>query len=172
MDDYIDSTILAKWHASPLDKAQAKLLLVETQLQRKKAILAGAHCCLCQANEFIANYWLGKSGLTNVGMLRTKPNRALNGLLSLIYGQLLIASKLKPAFEYLDRGLIQSADFLTPTDYFRVVNRHELLSVLPLFEQARTAADLPTLENEARILARLKKGQPRLTGNSGSTPQR
>jgi len=105
-------------------------------------------------------------------MVQAESNQTLVALLTLIYGQLLIACKLKPAFEYLDRGLIQSADFLVPTDYFKVVNRHELLSVLPLFEQARPAADLRTLENEARILARLKQGRPRLTGNSGSTPQR
>ncbi|VAW81313.1 hypothetical protein MNBD_GAMMA12-1514 [hydrothermal vent metagenome] len=173
MDKGINSTVLAQWHASPLDRSQAQVLLRETHQKRKEAILTGEQCWFCQTNEFIANYWLGKVANNSFEWLvRTHSEQRQRALLLLSYGQLLLSCKLNFAFEYLDQGLIQAADFLSPTDYFRVINRHELLSILPLFTDARTAADLPMLENEAKILSRLKQGQPRLTGNFGSTPRR
>ncbi len=173
MDKGINSLILAQWHASPLNRQQAQALLQDTHQKRKKAILAGEQCWFCQINEFIANFWLGKAVQNNFErVVRTDVEQRQLALLLLTYGQLLIACKLNSAFEYLDQGLLQAADFLSPTDYFKVINRHELLSILPLFANARTAANLLTLENEANILSRLKQGQPRLTGNFGSTPRR
>jgi len=171
--DGIKSTTLAAWHAAPLNKTQAQQLFDDVQKQRKQAVLGGEQCILCQIHEFIAQFWLGKSVLNSLELaVQIESDAARRALLLLVYGQLLLACKLNAAFEFLDRGLQEAAPLLSPTDYFRVVNRHELLSVLPLFSEARPPADIASLENEARIVLRLKQGKPRLTGNSGRTPQR
>jgi hypothetical protein len=173
MTQQINSSILAGWHADPLTLDQAQDLLHQVQGERKNAILKGESCCMCQLNEFVARYWLNKSMNNSLELVvQTETDQAQVALLLLAYGQLLISCKLKSAFEFLDRGLLHAANFLSPSDYFKVVNRHELLSALPLFADPRPAADLLSLENEAQILMRLKKGQPRLTGNFGRTPQR
>lgn len=171
--DQVNSTTLAAWHAKPLNQAQAQQLFDDVQQQRKQAVLGGEQCVLCQTHEFIAQFWLGKSVLNSLELaVQIEADQAQRALLLLVYGQLLLACKLKAAFEFLDRGLQEAALLLSPTDYFRVVNRHELLSVLPLFSESRAPADISSLENEARILLRLKQGKPRLTGNSGRTPRR
>lgn len=170
---HINSSILAGWHAAPLTRTQAQKLLRDVQSRRKRAMLHAEDCCMCQTEEFAAHFWLNQSLQKSFGMaVQTEVGQARVALLLLTYGQLLVASKLNIAFEYLDKGLLQAANLLSPTDYFKVLNRHELLSVLPLFPEARPPADLVSLENEARILLRLKKGQPHLTRNFVLKPQR
>jgi len=173
MEDINYSSLLAGWYATPLSLDEAHELMREVQQRHKKSVIEGTPCLLCEIEEMAAAFWSGKSVKTSLELaVRTEKNPARAALLQLAYGQLLLSCKRENAFEYLDRGLHQAADYFDPSDYFQVMNRHELLSGLPLFAEGRPPADLATLENEARILARLKQGQPRLTGNFGSTPLR
>ena len=173
MHTELTSSILADWHAEPMTAEQARALLNETHQLRKQAILSVRPCVMCGCYELQAGYWLGKPVTQTLELaVQTESDQAQVALLTLVYGQLLLACKLQEAFKFLDRGLTLAAGFLSPGDYFKVVNRHELLSVLPLFTEPHPPAGLATLENEAQILSRLKQGQPRLTGNSGRTPQR
>lgn len=117
--------------------------------------------------KLITHYWLQEPVARNFERwalnLTSEQNRAL---FIMIYGQLLMSCKKKPAMNYLNRGFLAAAHFFQPQDYFTVMKRNELLSYLTLSDAGVAPATLEELENEARVIRKLKKNKNHQYKNS------
>ncbi|MHB1241443.1 MAG: hypothetical protein ACYC18_13225, partial [Gammaproteobacteria bacterium] len=157
---------LAAWYARPLntDEACALQAAIHARLHHVRAAPRLTFAWLLW--RLVARFWLGRSVEAD---RRNLPTAARDGreqaLGVLVYGQLQMSRKLRGASEHLDAGFHALVPWLTATEYFRVLNRHERLSHLVLGPVPAPAQDLATLMLEAAVIRRL-------AGSVAQRPQR
>jgi hypothetical protein len=148
---------LASWFARPLTPVQARAWLPRVRqavYRRHRGPMATLQIRLA---EIIVRFWGGhdvEPGYRNC--LALCENDRERAMLELCYGQLLIACRLTGAWAHLDQGFELAARLLEAEDYFRVLNRHEVLRQLPLASTPSRGAPLEDLLDEARVIARLR----------------
>jgi len=76
-------------------------------------------------------------------------------LLELVYGQLLLSRRQRPAQRHLDRGFSLGVAYLAATDYFLLVRRHDLLRYIPLSAVPVAPQGLQSLLAEAAVIRQL-----------------
>ena len=140
--------ILGHWYAEPLDHETARRLLERSH----------GHRLTTRLRALTARFHLGESVEGDYRLLtaelHARPHAA--ALLELIYGQLLISRKLRAGKDHLKRGERLATRLFTSGDYFRVVERHELLAELALGDTPSPALPLNSLLTEARVIRRLR----------------
>lgn len=159
---------LASWFAWPLTPVQARAWLprVRQVYRERGAAKATPHIRLA---EIIVRFWSGHDVEPDYrNCLALCENDRERAMLELCYGQLLIARRLADAWAHLDQGFELAARLLEAEDYFRVLNRHELLRQLPLMSRASRGAPLQDLLDEARVIARLRG--PRAASHNNHRP--
>ncbi len=148
---------LAVWMAYPADVETALCSLGRLQQRIRAGNLDEKAVFTLRLGEIIARFWAGKdieAGYKN--LLALLDGAQQESVLELCVGQLLMARKLLPAWEHLERGFQLAAHLLEPEDYFLVMKRHDLLRQLSLSQQGMEAVDLETLLSEARVIASLR----------------
>jgi hypothetical protein len=153
---------LADWYATPLVPAAAGALLRVTQRVIQSRLRSGGPRLPLQVLLQIARFSLeGPSAPLAAIPLDPPPTAREAALQELVYGQLLVSRKLRPAPAHLARGFRLAAPLLETPEYFRLVREHELLACLPLSDTPAAARDLPVLLNEAAVIRRLQRGDRR-----------
>jgi hypothetical protein len=161
---------LGAWHAEPLVRAVAKVLLERARAAQRACYRQGHDAFTPRLQEMIARFWLGcpveTDYLSLIGVTRG-PQRALT---ELVHGQLLMSRKLEGARAVLDRGFGLAAPSLTAEEYLSVLARHERLAYLPLGPRPAPAQGLAGLLTEAAVIRRLRGcAYPRKLGDRCDT---
>lgn len=159
---------LDSWLAVPLDSDQVRDALARVRERLGRGALTDRRRFGLQLMEMICRHWEGRdteAAYRTLSALAHDPHE--RALLELCRGQLLMAHRLQPARDHLDRGFQLAARLLEADAYFRVLGRHELLRHLPLSADPAPAASLDTLLRDARVIAQLKgrPGRPAGTGD-------
>lgn len=163
-------SLLADWHAAPLDTAAATALLGRAR-QRRQRGQRSRRCRTCLLQEMIARYWLGEEigALYQLAAPRLQGSAHGRALLEIITGQLLLSRRLTVARAHLDRGFHLASRLFTPADYLMVLNRHQQLARLPLGDTPLPAATLAQLLTTAQVIERLEGGTARPRGKHDPT---
>lgn len=151
------SSILGHWFAEPRTSIQAQRLLDESTKRLEVRLRHGGNILCCRLAQMQAKFWLEKPLDEHYLLLRHAAERSAHGraLLELLYGQLLASRRLSGAVEHLQRGFEIARPLLHAADYFRVLERHRLLSLLPLADSPAPAQSLQQLLTTARVMERM-----------------
>jgi len=156
----IESASLGAWFADPQSFDQAQVNRGHVRRQLHSACAGSCDTFTMQLSELIASFWLDEPVEHRYLILKATATDWRAAMMELVYGQLLASRGLDPAMEHLDAGFRKATDFLSPQDYFTVMNRHDLLRLLPLFQEPRPPRSLGELLTEARIIRSLRCGRP------------
>lgn len=158
---------LASWIAEPLPRQRAKVSLPGILQQLQVFVASGRSGFNVRLAEFVARYWCGYDlDAAYRNLLALHREQREQAQLRLCYGQLLIACKRKPAWDYLDSGFELAAHLLEPEEYFLVLKRHELLRRLQSNTTPSTPAGLDELLAEAGVIQRLKSAESHTPKNN------
>jgi len=147
---------LADWYGDPLIAAVAGHWAKRLQALPQRNHARAPRRFRDQLAELVARYWSGRDAeMSYRGLAAVAANNFERALLELCYGQLLLARKLTPARDHLERGFALAVHLLSPEDYFRVMKRHQRLTVLPLSWQGAEPSGLDALLKEAGVIERL-----------------
>jgi len=148
---------LAAWYGEPLAAADAEQLFAVTEKALRSRLCAGLPAFRLHVMQLLCHFWMDISVSLEYPQLAAsvaaQPDRAL---LEIVYGQLLLSRRLRPAQEHLDRGFSLAAGYLEATDYFLLVRRHELLRHIPLSAAAAAPQGLQSLLAEAAVIRQLQ----------------
>jgi len=148
---------LGAWYGEPLAAVDAGRLCAEAERLLRYRLCAGRPVFQLQVLQLLGRYWMGNSISLDYRQLaastRVQRDRAL---LELVFGQLLLSRKLRPALQHLDNGFRLAVEHLEVVDYFRLVRRHDLLRYLPLSDEAAAPQGLQSLLAEAAVIRRLR----------------
>ena len=147
---------LADWYGEPLDERQAEFWARQLQPSSQYLSARTGPRFRDRLAELVARYWSGRDAEMNYhSLLAVALNVVERALLELCYGQLLMARKQQPARGHLDTGFVLAANLLPADDYFRVMKRHQALTILPLSENASDPSGLGALLVEAGVIDKL-----------------
>jgi len=154
---------LAHWYARPLSPEEAGTWQSAAQRAIQDSLRSGVPCFPLQVLLQICRFWMDERPLPDTisGVDPIPAGRREAALRELVHGQLLVSRKLRPAYLHLSRGFRQAAPLLETTDYFSLLQEHELLARLPLSDTPAAAQDLPALLNEAAVIRALQRGDRR-----------
>lgn len=148
---------LVAWYGEPLDAGDAAHQYAGTEKALMHRLCAGLPVFQWQIMQLLCHYWMDISILLEYRQLTAlatgKRDRAL---LELVYGQLLLSRRRKPALQHLDHGFRLAAGYLEAADYFLLVRRHDLLRYLPLSDAGFAPQDLQSLLAEAAVIRQLQ----------------
>ena len=148
---------LAAWYGEPLATGYAEQLYAETEKALMQRLCAGLPVFQLQLIQLLCHYWMGLSiSLQYLQLTALASGKRDRALLELVYGQLLLSRRRKPALQHLDHGFRLAADYLEATDYFRLVRRHDLLRYIPLSESGVAPQGLQSLLAEAAVIRQLQ----------------
>ena len=147
---------LAAWLADPLPGREAAIWLAEIRDQLRSCYEREQFCFQVRLAEIIARHWCGADSAMNYqNLLAVLDSRRQRAQLELCYGQLMIATKRRGAWQHLDCGFELAANLLEPEGYFVVMRRHDSLRHLPLSDQGAAPTALGDLLREAAVISRL-----------------
>jgi hypothetical protein len=151
---------LAAWYADPLAQGMAEGLQAGAEQALQARLRAGAASCFqLQVLQLVCHFWLAESISLEYERLRiSAASGCEQALLELVYGQLLVSCKDRPAHRHLESGFALAAPQLDAADYFRLLRRHELLGYLHLSGTATRPQALDALLAEAAVIRRLQQG--------------
>jgi hypothetical protein len=147
---------LASWLAEPVSQQRAQACLPGILHRLQASISSGHGSFPVRLAEVVVRYWCGHD-LDAIfrNLLALHGKRREQAQLKLCYGELLMACKYQPAWDYLDSGFELAAHLFEPEEYFLVLKRHELLRRLQLRPVPAKPASLDELLTEARVIQRL-----------------
>jgi hypothetical protein len=152
----------ALWYGDPLSRQHASSLQRAVQGELHTRLCRGESCFPLHALRLVCGYRTAASSRLEYEQLSALAREDIErALLELVYGQLLISCKLLPANRHLARGFLLAADFLAPTEYFRLLRQHELLGLLRLSDIPVPPLKLETLLREAAVIERLQQAGSR-----------
>ncbi len=158
---------LVAWYGEPLDSGDAERLYAETEKVLMHRLCAGLPVFHLQVIQLLCHYWMDVYHLLEYRQLTALPTgKRDRALLELVYGQLLLSRRQKPALQHLDHGFRLAAGYLEATDYFLLVRRHELLRYIPLSDAGGTPQGLQSLLAEAAVIRQLQGAGPRVSSMS------
>lgn len=150
---------LVGWYADPVSSDTARTLADTAQSGLGSRLCEGDDCSQLHVLLLACHFWMGGSIELDYEQLAASTGNARErALLELVYGQLLISCKYRPACQHLARGFSLAVDHLGTSDYFYLVRQHELLAYLPLSSRPSAPLDLESLLTEARVIKRLQAG--------------
>lgn len=156
--------LLAGWHANPVPVDAALALRRDRQGAQPDQLTA-----------LILRFWRAPGYQPGfVDAIRHASDDDSRALLELVYGQLLIAVRLRGAIEHLDRGFALAAERLGARDYLTVLNRHDTLRWLVLSPQPAAPMTLTALLRQAEVTRRLRAGggeDPRFAPGAARRPR-
>jgi len=148
---------LAAWYGEPLALSDALRLCAEAERLLRSRLCTGQPVFQLQVLQLLSHYWMGDSTSLDYQQLAaaatTQRDRAL---LEIVYGQLLLSRRRRPALQHLDCGFGFAAGYLEATDYFLLVRRHDLLRHIPLSDKAAAPQGLQSLLAEAAVIRQLR----------------
>lgn len=153
--------LLARWYATPLDRDAAAELLHRAQQREALRVRRGKSCYTCRLQRMVAHYWLGKEIDEEFHALTQRLRNTAHGriLAELIYGQLLMSQRRNGAMAALDHAFHAACHLLTPSDYFVLFKRHNLLRRLPLGTEGQKRLSLEALLTTAAVIKRMTNTQ-------------
>jgi len=152
---------LAAWYGEPLASGYAEHLYAETEKALMQRLCAGLPVFQLQLIQLLCHYWMELSvALEYLQLTALASGKRDRALLELVYGQLLLSRRRKPALQHLDHGFRLATDYLEATDYFLLVRRHDLLRYLPLSEADAAPQGLHSLLAEAGVIRQLQGAGP------------
>jgi hypothetical protein len=158
---------LTGWYADPIATAEARALLDRTQRRLRSRLCGGGRCFSLHVLRMICHHWLQSDSALDYRQLSALAcDDSERALVELVYGQLLISGKRKPARQHLARGFSLAARYLDTVDYLLLLRRHDLLEYLPLSESPVVAQDLQSLLKEAAVICRLRGNERRVHESS------
>ena len=148
---------LAAWYGEPLMAADAARLYAGAEKSLCYRLCAGLPVFQLQVLQLLCHYRMDVPVSLEYRQLaasaREKRDRAL---LEIVYGQLLLSCRQRPALQHLDSGFRLAADYLEATDYFLLVRRHDLLRHIPLSAAQLAPQGLQSLLAEAAVIRQLQ----------------
>jgi len=148
---------LVAWYATPLPDSMRADLQQSAEAGVQRCLpgcmpdfgpqLLRLVCCSLTGSDISGNY------RQLAGVVQGARESAL---LELVYGQLLISRKRRPAAAHLERGLVRAAACLGTRDYFRLVGRHETLGYLALTDRGSAPQPLDSLLAEGAVIRCLR----------------
>lgn len=151
---------LATWYGEPLGAVTAAALYTRAQRELQPCLNRGAFPL--HVLQLVCDFWRRADGAPAYETLAAAAaSRREQALLELVYGQLLMSRKLRPANAHLARGFGLAAPWLASVSYFELVRRHERLACLRLTDTAAPAQGLSRLLSEAAVVRRLRDGGKR-----------
>jgi hypothetical protein len=154
-------SLLGRWYGEPLDRETAEKLLANAQQRQAKRLRTGRSCHTCRLQQMVAHYWLGKEIDEEFHALRHRLRRTAHGsiLAELIYGQLLMSLRRTGAMQALNNAFHSARNLLSPSDYFVLFKRHNLLDKLPLGIVEQKGLSLEELLTTAAVIERMTSAQ-------------
>ncbi|MEO1750947.1 hypothetical protein [Thiofaba sp. EF100] len=139
---------LAAWHAEPLDQGEA-----ETRLAR----LGTATAWTERLEALRLRLMLGLPATMQREVLMAEADDDLQrAAVELITGQVMLARRMKGAWDWLDAAEKRLAHRLPGPGYLALLRRHAMLRTLPLFDQPKAMRPLKELLAIAAATARLE----------------
>jgi hypothetical protein len=158
---------LAAWYAGPLAAGKLARLQLAAATGLQSRLCKGGSSFRPQLLQLVCCSLAGTDIEPGYRQLRATLHAARDtALLELVYGQLLISRKLRPAITYLERGFMRAARYLDSSDYLRLLRRHELLDCLVLTGKPADPQPLDALLSEAAVIRRLREHTVRRNGNA------
>jgi hypothetical protein len=150
---------LGRWYAEPLTTTQAQELLEQSTTRLEARLRHGGNTLCCRLMQMQARFWLDRPIADHYRSLQHLAACSAHGraLLELVYGQLLVSRRISNATEHLQRGFELARPLFAPGDYFQVLERHRLLTQLPLSDIPSAAESLKQLLTTARVVERLER---------------
>jgi hypothetical protein len=151
---------LTTWYGEPPQVAE----VVELQARTREALQLN----LCQEHaafnlhvlQLACDYWSRRdAGSSYENLAAVAVDRRDRALLELVYGQLLMGCKLRPAGEHLARGFRLAVPWLSSAGYFELVRRHERLDCLRLTDMPAPPQGLERLLAEAAVVRHIQQGR-------------
>jgi hypothetical protein len=148
---------LAAWYGEPLAAADAERLYAGTEKALVRRLCAGLPVFQLQVTQLLCHYWMDVSIQLEYRQLTALPaGKRDQALLEIVYGQLLLSRRRKPALQHLDYGFRLAAGYLEARDYFLLVRRHDLLRYLTLSDAGGAPQGLQSLLAEAAVIRQLQ----------------
>ena len=148
---------LSAWYATPLTRHQLAKLQFATQQELQTRLRNGASCYAVHVLQFVFRFQQQVDVEPGYQQLRAvAQNIPEQALLELVYGQLLASCKQTGALQHLEDGFALAAEFLSSTDYFRLLRQHELLGWLRFAASASVSQPLQSLLAEAAVIKQLQ----------------
>ena len=148
---------LAAWYGEPLAASDARRVCAEAERLLRSQLCAGRPVFQLQLMQLLGRYWMGNSILLGYRHLAASTGAQRDrALLEIVFGQLLMSRKQRPALSHLDSGFRLAADYIEATDYLLLVRRHDLLRHIPLSDKAAVPQGLESLLAEAAVIRQLR----------------
>jgi len=148
---------LAAWYGDPLPVDEAECLYGDTQSRLRSGLCAGRPVGQLLLLQLLCRNWMGfPVALEFAQLAASATDRRYRALLELVYGQLLMSCKRRPALQHLGTGFSLASDYLDASEYFLLVRRHELLGYIPLTDERLEPRGLQALLAEAGVIMRLR----------------
>ena len=148
---------LSEWYATPLTRSRLVYLQSALQQELQTRLCNGASCFALHLLQFVCRFqYRIDVQLDYQQLLAAVQNVPEQALLELVYGQLLASCKQTGAHQHLANGFALAAEYLSSTDYFRLVRQHELLGWLALADTASAPQQLQSLLAEAAVIKQLQ----------------
>jgi len=148
---------LAAWYGEPVSPADAVCLYTDTEKALRSRLCAGLPAFQLHVLQLLGHFWMDVSISLEYQQLATSANGQRDrALLEIVYGQLLLSRRQRPALEHLDRGFRLAAGYLDASDYFLLVRRHDLLRHIPLSATQAAPQGLQSLLAEAAVIRQLQ----------------
>ncbi|HEY0635043.1 MAG TPA: hypothetical protein VGE00_06665 [Gammaproteobacteria bacterium] len=155
------TSLLGRWYADPLTQEEASALLAAAETRRSEQLRQGRSCHVCRLQQMIAHYWLGREIDEEFHAFRHRLRKTAHGriLVELIYGQLLMSQRRPGAMQALNNAFHSARNLLSPSDYFVLFKRHNLLDKLPLGTEGQNGLSLEELLTTAAVIERMTKAR-------------
>ena len=157
---------LSTWYGEPPGAAVAALLCNRAQRELQQRLCLNRRAFPLHVLQLVCDFWRRADGTSRYETLAAVVDgRREQALLELVYGQLLMSRKLRPACAHLALGFELAAPWLASVSYFELLRRHETLACLRLTDRPAPAQGLAALLSEAAVIRRLKDGDKRHHAN-------
>ena len=148
---------LATWYGEPPGAAAAAVLHDRAQQELQLRLCLNHGSFPLHVLQLVCDFWRRADGASRYETLAAAvDDRREQALLELVYGQLLMSRKLKPANAHLALGFELAAPWLASVSYFELLRRHEMLACLRLTDRPAPAQGLTALLSEAAVIRRLQ----------------
>lgn len=148
---------LATWYGEPPGAAVARLIYDRAQQELQQRLCLNRGAFPLHVLQLACEFWRRAEGASRYETLAAAVDgRREQALLELVYGQLLMSRKLRPANAHLTLGFELAAPWLASVSYFELLRRHEMLACLRLTDRPAPAQGLAGLLSEAAVIRRLQ----------------
>lgn len=144
---------LVTWYGEPPGADAAAVLCHRAQRELQQRLCLNHGAFPLHVLQLLCDFWHRADGASRYETLvAAVAGRREQALLELVYGQLLMSRKLRPANAHLALGFELAAPWLSTVSYFELLRRHEMLACLRLTDRPAPAQGLAALLSEAAVI--------------------